>query len=349
MTGACLPPPGEVLRAYGLDQARAAPLGSGLINQTWLLERDGRQAVLQAVNPIFPAAVNEDIRVVTTHLRARGWPMPELLATRSGAFWIEAGGRVYRLMSYVRGRSLDQLEDTAQARAAGGLLARFHRALDGLDHTFAGSRLGVHDTPRHLQSLRQALSDHAEHARFREVQPLATDILAMARDLPALPVTRARLVHGDPKINNMLFDPGTGQAVCLIDLDTLGPMALPLELGDAFRSWCNPAGENIGSGAFSLDLFGGAVAGYAADAAGWIEPAELQAIVPATLTICVELAARFCADALNERYFGWDATKFPSRSAHNQVRAESQLALARSLVAQRERAEELVRQAFDGA
>lgn len=349
MTAAGAPPPDEVLRAYGLEHARAAPLGSGLINQTWLLEADGRLAVLQALNPIFPAAVNEDIRIVTSHLRSRGWPTPELLPARSGAFWIEAGGRVYRLMSHISGMSLDQLEDAAQARAAGTLLARFHRALDGLDHVFAGSRLGVHDTPRHLRNLKQALADHPGHERFREIQPLAAEILATAEDLPALPVTRPRLVHGDPKINNMLFDPATGRALCLIDLDTLGPMPLPLELGDAFRSWCNPAGENRGSAGFSLDLFGGAVAGYAGGAAGWIEPGEQQAIVPATLTIYVELAARFCADALNERYFGWDSARFPSRSVHNQVRAESQLAGARSLMAQRATAEELVRRAFAGA
>lgn len=341
-----LPPPVEVLRAYGLAHARAAPLGSGLINQTWLLEADGRRAVLQALNPIFPAAVNEDIRIVTRHLRAQGWPSPELLPAASGAFWVEAGGRVYRLMSHVPGTSLDQLGDAAQARAAGGLLGRFHRALDGLDHHFAGSRLGVHDTPRHLRNLRQALADHEGHARFGEIRPLAAEILATAEALPVLPATRPRLVHGDPKINNMLFDPATGQALCLIDLDTLGPMALPLELGDAFRSWCNPAGEDRGSGSFSLDLFGGAVAGYAAETRGWIEPAEQSAIVTATLTIYVELAARFCADALNERYFGWDASRFPSRSVHNQVRARSQLGAARALLAREAEARELAHRAF---
>ncbi|MEO8224293.1 MAG: phosphotransferase, partial [Gammaproteobacteria bacterium] len=176
--------------------------------------------------------------------------------------------------------------------------------------------------------------------------PLADEILELAAALPALPLVPERIVHGDPKINNLLFDAQTGRALCLIDLDTLGPMPLPLELGDAFRSWCNPAGEDRRDGAFALDLFTAAIDGYAAAVAGWITPEESGAIVAGTLTIYVELAARFCADALRESYFGWDATRFPSRSAHNQARAASQLAAARSLWDVRSAAEEVVRRAF---
>jgi hypothetical protein len=93
-------------------------------------------------------------------------------------------------------------------------------------------------------------------------------------------------------------------------------------------------------------LFTAAVGGYAEAAAGWITPVESGAIVAGTLTIYVELAARFCADALRESYFGWDAQRFPTRSAHNQVRAASQLTAARALWDLRGAAEEVVRRAF---
>ena len=176
--------------------------------------------------------------------------------------------------------------------------------------------------------------------------PVASRNHAQRLALEPRPVLPARLVHGDPKINNILFDLVSDKALCLIDLDTLGRMPLPLELGDAFRSWCNPRGEDDQGSAFSLELFRGAIEGYAAGAAGWIAPAEYKAIVPATLTIYVELAARFCADALNESYFGWDAGRYPSRSAHNQLRASSQLAAARSLLDVRGAAEEVVRSVF---
>ena len=68
--------------------------------------------------------------------------------------------------------------------------------------------------------------------------------------------------------------------------------------------------------------------------------------VSATRIIMLELAARFCADALTESYFAWNPNKFSSRSQHNRVRAEGQLAVYRSLTDQAGEAERLVDQAF---
>jgi Ser/Thr protein kinase RdoA (MazF antagonist) len=338
--------PIAVLKAWNLPDGSLSPLGSGLINHTWLVRNGADRYVLQQLNPVFPAGTNEDIQVVTTHLRSRGLAAPELLPAADGRLWVEDAGRVFRLMTHINGVSRDRLAAPAEAREAGALLARFHRALADLDHEFRNPRLGVHDTARHLAVLRQALVDHATHRDIAAIRPLADEILQLAAALPALPQVPDRIVHGDPKINNLLFDAVTGRALCFIDLDTLGWMPLPLELGDAFRSWCNPAGEDNRRSAFALDLFAAAVDGYAGTAAGWITPDESAAIVAGTLTIYVELAARFCADALRDSYFGWDPQRFPSRSAHNQVRAASQLTAARALWDARSAADEAVRRAF---
>ncbi|MEZ5563640.1 MAG: aminoglycoside phosphotransferase family protein [Gammaproteobacteria bacterium] len=345
MQDADLPPP-QMLCAWGLADARVSLLGSGLINRTWLVEAGGDRFVMQQLNPIFAAAVNDDIRVVTGHLRSKGLIAPELLPAEDGSYWQLHEGGIYRLMTWVAGASHERLTSVLQAQEAGALLARFHRALDDCRHEFRSARAGVHDTPRHLANLRRALAEHGGHPQYAVVRPLAEEILALAAALEPLPALPDRLVHGDPKINNILFDPVSDRALCLIDLDTLGRMPLPLELGDAFRSWCNPRGEDDQRTAFSLEFFRAAVEGYAPGVAGWITPAECQAIVPATLTIQVELAARFCADALNESYFGWDASRYPSRSAHNQLRAAGQLSAARSLLGMRGAAEEVVRRAF---
>ena len=165
--------------------------------------------------------------------------------------------------------------------------------------------------------------------------------------LPELPVTPDRIVHGDPKINNILFGHDSDEAICLVDLDTITRMPLPLELGDAMRSWCNPASEDDRYGEFSAPLFRDAVTGYAEVADGWIERAEWSAIVHATQTILVELAARFCADALNESYFGWNPERFSSRTEHNQARAAGQLTVAESLVAQSADLEAILAAAFE--
>ena len=341
-------PPLQMLRVWGLADARPSLLGSGLINRTWLVEAGASRFVMQQLNPVFPPVVNEDIRVVTGHLRAKGLIAPELLPAMDGSYWQEYEGHTWRLMTWVAGTSHERITAAAQAQEAGALLARFHRALDDLVYRFRNTRPGVHDTPRHLASLQLALDGHRTHPHYAAVRPLADEILALAAALEPLPALPDRLVHGDPKINNILFDPVSDRALCLIDLDTLGRMPLPLELGDAFRSWCNPCGENDQSSAFSLEFFRAGVEGYASIAAGWITPEECKSIVPATLTIYVELAARFCADALNESYFGWDASRYPSRSVHNQLRAASQIAAARSLLDVRGAAEEVVRRVFSG-
>ncbi len=135
-------------------------------------------------------------------------------------------------------------------------------------------------------------------------------------------------MHGDPKISNVLFDRDTGAGLCLVDLDTLGRRSIVTELGDAFRSWCNPAGEDAEDAAFSAALFSASIAGYAAGSETLLADAERVSIPAATHRIAVELAARFCADALNETFFRWDATRFESASAHNLARTRAQLTLA---------------------
>ena len=53
------------------------------------------------------------------------------------------------MMTYVDGVSFDAALGPAQVRAAGELVGRFHRAVDGLAGQLGGHRLGVHDTARH--------------------------------------------------------------------------------------------------------------------------------------------------------------------------------------------------------
>jgi Ser/Thr protein kinase RdoA (MazF antagonist) len=340
-------PDPAVLAAYGLSDAAAEPLGRGLINRTWRLrDTHGTFSVLQAVNPIFPGAMQADIDVVTRHLAACGLVTPRLLATPGGRLWVDHAGVTWRLLSYVEGVTHDFVTDPEQAREAGRLLARFHRALADLQHTFAHQRPGVHDTVKHLAALSDALAAHTQHPAFNEIEPLARRVLALGARLPPLATAPERLVHGDPKISNIVFDADGKRALCMIDLDTLARMPLALELGDACRSWCNPVPEDAAEASFSLAIFTSAMQGYASAAKGWIQATEWPGIVDATLVITVELAARFCADALRENYFGWDRERYPSASAHNRARTRGQLALAEALGAERSTAERVLQATF---
>lgn len=322
----------SVLLNYDLAKAEVRPIAAGWINPTWqVTSASGDRYILQQVNRIFPVEIHQDIEAVTAHLERKHLLTPHLVHSTAGELFVREDTAVWRLLTFIDGDSRTTVRTPEEATEAGRILARFHVALADLDYQFKGARTGVHDTPRHLQRLARALAEWKGHPRYAAVAPLGNEILRLAEQLPALPSLPVRIVHGDPKISNILFAHGSNKALCLIDLDTLARMPLPLELGDAFRSWCNPAGENSRCGDFSATIFTAAVEGYAEIAAALITRPEIDPILPGTLTICVELAARFCTDALREDYFGWDPGNFPSHSEHSEVRAAGQLAAALAL------------------
>lgn len=340
-------PADAVLDAFELASAPLERATSGLINATWYVRaRGGTELVLQRLNSIFPAEVNLDIAAVTRHLATKGLLTPTLVPSRFGKLWFVHDGAVWRVLTRIAGVTRDALESSSEAREAGRVLAEFHRAVADLEHEFASKRLGVHDTARHLRTLREALHECRGHRDFESVRPLAERVLAAAADLPLLPVTPDRIVHGDPKISNLMFAARGDRALCLIDLDTLARMPVALELGDALRSWCNPATEDAADARFVRDFYAAAVEGYATAARGLLAREEWNAIADGTLTITVELAARFCTDALRERYFRWDERRFASASAHNQARTRAQLAIAETLRAELPALRELTARAF---
>jgi len=300
---------------------------------------------LQRLNPMFPASINCNLEIVTRHLKSLGFVTPELVYTKTQQRWLEAEGEIWRLLSYIEGDTHTRLAKPAMAKEAGALLGRVHVALFSLECELAGSR-SVHQLSRHLDSLTKALADKVNHPNYKKIARLADEIQASARSLPKLAKTAKRLVHGDPKITNIIFEHAADKALCLVDLDTIAKMPLYLELGDAMRSWCNPGGEDSTDANFSLDLFEAAMTAYAGETARHISEQEWRCIVPATQTICIELAARFCADALNECYFPWDPEQFQSHSEHNRVRAMGQFNLAQSLHSQYRAACEIAASAF---
>ena len=331
----------RVLSAWDLPHPRLSVLPGGLINTTLLVTTDDERYVLQRLHPIFAGAVNEDIDAVTKHLAARGLVTPQLVRTRDGRLWIDDEGP-WRLQTFVTGQSVQRVDSPLRAASAGALVGSFHAALADLRHDFVFRRADVHDTARHFALLDESVALHAGHVLHDRVARMRDALVAIRASLPAVDAATLplRITHGDLKISNLMFD-GQGRGVCLVDLDTLGHMAMPFELGDAWRSWCNPLGEDDADARFELPLLQAAWRGYAS--AMPLTDDECALLVAGILTICVELSARFLRDVFDDSYFGWDPTRFPTRAAHNQRRAESQLALARSLQAQQLEAERILR------
>lgn len=310
-------------------------LRGGLINETHLVTSAAGRFVLQRLHPVFDPAMHRNIAAVTGHLAEKGMVTPRLVPTDDGALFIDLGhDGVWRVITHVPGHTFDAAQNPAQLASAAELVGRFHAALDDLDHEFVGLRAGVHDTEAHLATLRDALDDHRAHRLFAEVDPLANTLLSAFDELDPLPDLPPRIAHGDLKLSNVMFEggepPGSSRAVCLIDLDTLAPMALAFELGDAWRSWCNPNREDTGEVRFDLALFEASWRGYVVGYGEPISPELRHALLLGVEHIGLELTARFLADALAESYFGWDAERFATRGDHNLVRAKGQWALFRA-------------------
>lgn len=322
----------EVAAAWGWTSDQLAPLGGGLINTTYAV-REGAApiGVLQRLHPIFAGEVNLDLEAVTAHLAAKRVITPRLVRTRAGEPWIVIGGRVWRALTWVEGVTIQVVPDPSWAEAGGELLGRFHRAVADLTYDYRFARAGVHDTAAHLARLAEQVARGGEP----EWIELGREIAGAAVALPALPVTPLRHCHGDLKISNLVFAEAPVRGVCLVDLDTLGRGTMAFELGDAMRSWCNPRGEDTTDTRFDLAIFTAAIRGFRSVVDALLSDDERTSIVIGAETVSLELAARFCADVFRDEYFGWDPARFPSRRAHNLIRARGQLVLAKAIRAAR--------------
>lgn len=325
------------------------PFGSGLINATWLCSvgaGTGRDRfILQRINrEVFPRPdlVMENIAVVTGHilcrLRAEGFEDPEgrtpvLVPARDGrAFCVDEQGAYWRLFRYLeQGEVFDTVQGTDHAFEVGRALGRFQTLLADLSVDRLHDTLpNFHHTPRYLQELRDAVrsaaagrrSDTDHELAFIEARaPLASE-LTEPMENGRIPV---RIVHNDPKVNNVLVRRDTGKAICMLDLDTVKPGIIPVDFGDCVRSAANPAGEDAPDPAsirFDRDCYEAIRAGYLEQAGPMLSRAEIDLLPRSVRVITFELGIRFLADHLRgDTYF---RTHYPGQNLH---RARVQLRL----------------------
>lgn len=323
--------PLEVILAFGLSEgATSIPVGTGLINTTWRVENGGRNIILQCVNRIFDTEVNSRIEQVTRHLAQSGMHTTEIVRTVSDEPYLTINGQNWRCLTYLDGVSHERITTDKQAESAAQVLGAFHAAMKNYQQPLLFPRNKVHNIALHRLSLETALSKHREHARFATILPVATEIINCISELQKIPKFDVEIVHGDPKIANFIFS-DSDNALALIDLDTVSRGQLLDELGDALRSWCNPVGEDAVNTSFEIGACAAAMRSYRAVPGVPFGQAQSMYLPAAIERIYLELAARFCTDALNETYFGWDSTNFGSASEHQLVRAQGQLNAAKAL------------------
>ncbi|WP_190288037.1 phosphotransferase enzyme family protein [Marichromatium sp. AB32] len=333
------------------DRAAITPLGGGLINDSFAVRLDERRYVLQRINArVFPdpARVIANQAALAAVWDAPGLDIPAPLPTRDGGFALhDDSGACWRLTRFIApSRSLARLDHPAQARAVGEALGRFHRTLARHAPLPLQTALpGFHDTPAYLAGLRRL---DTPTARRDPTLAESLDFVAQRAPLAAtLATARAEgrigehVVHGDPKLDNLLFSTDATRVVALIDLDTVQPGLIHHDLGDCLRSCCNRAGEGGASARFDLALAAAILGGYAAATDGLLD-AEERALIPQALRLVpFELGIRFLTDHLQgDRYFR------VRRHGDNLRKARVQFALVADLERQTDEIETLVEHCF---
>lgn len=345
------------------------PTGSGNVNDTYVAvfrtTFSEERVVVQRVNQrvfVHPEWTMANMRAVTEHVHRRLeadadrwdriWQLPRVIPCKDGRdFFIDENGDFWRAITLIASaRSFERAQNAEHAFEAGTVLAQFHRLVCDMDMSGLHDTLpGFHITPLYLGQYDRTLVRHGAEGLRRgtlearrmiqfveQRRPLAA-VLQNALDKGELVM---RLIHGDPKVANIMIDDFTGKGTSIIDLDTVKPGLIHYDFGDALRSICNPAGEeveNLREVYFDLDLCRAFVRGYLEIADEFLTPGDREFLFDSIRLLAFELGLRFFSDYLNGNVY------FKVRHAdQNLYRARVQFRLCESI----ETREGMIRQAL---
>jgi Ser/Thr protein kinase RdoA (MazF antagonist) len=337
------------LFAIAGDFEGAEEVTTGLINATWIAtfreDLACRRYLLQRINEeVFGNAedVMANVERVTRHINekvmrdkkdAAGQTL-SLYPSREGHPFVRGpGGGIWRCYNFIEGcRTYDVVENERQAYQAGHAFGAFQNLVSDLPTSDLREVIpNFHHTPHRYQQLQQTVREDVA-GRVAEVGEELDRIEAMAPEMDRivdLAGTREvpwRVTHNDTKINNVLFDQASDEAVCVIDLDTVMPGLSLYDFGDLVRTATNPAAEDerdLGKVEMRLPIFRALVEGYLDAAEEFLTEREIELLPFSGKLIALELAMRFLADDLaGDRYFR------TSYERQNRDRARTQLLLA---------------------
>jgi Ser/Thr protein kinase RdoA (MazF antagonist) len=338
--------------------------GNGNVNDTFLVtvspthpaspaDAAAPRFILQRLNTaVFPRPelVMANLGTVTEHVRRRlellplaadrRFEIPRVILTRDGRDQVlDKGGAFWRALSFIdRAVTFDAIKDLDHAREVGYALGLFHQLLADLPPDLLADTLpGFHVTPGYLRHYDEVLaagpaprSPEVHYClRFvKERRALAT-ILEDAKKQGKL---QPRVMHGDPKVNNVLLDAATGLAVALVDLDTVKPGLVHYDIGDGLRSGCNPLGEETEAWQevrFEPDLARAILGGYLPWARNFLTGHDYAYLYDSIRVLAFELGLRFFTD-----YLAGDVYFKVRHREHNLARALVQFRLTESIEAE---------------
>ena len=331
---------------------------SGHINTTFLATyelTDGtlQRYIWQRINQnVFkkPLAVMRNVECVTRHINWKvlrvkkdlGGQTLNLYPGRGGRFWVEGpNGGIWRCYNFIEGcQTYDVVENTRQAYQS----ARAFGSFQDLVSDLAASNLeetipDFHHTPKRLEKLLEVaaadpkgrLASVREEFDFIRERAGITGILLQLCEEGKIPV---RVTHNDTKINNVMIDKETDEAVCVIDLDTVMPGLSLYDFGDLVRTATSPAEEDetdLTKVQMRMPMFEALVEGYLDSAGDFINDVEVDHLAFSGKLITLEIGIRFLTD-----YLEGDVYFKTYREHHNLDRCRTQLMLVKRIEEQEE-------------
>ena len=329
----------------------------GIVNRTYKVNfrlEDGREKsfLVQNVNTYAfrnPIGLMNNIDLVTEHIRAKH---PEKLSlhfhhTADRKTYLVDGDNFWRVMNYIPSANYSSTKDPVILRNAGRAFGEFQTQLADFEiGQLVETIPNFHNTRSRYESLDEAIAQDAagrvKEARaeidyIQSIRNLACTLTDLGRE-GKLPL---RVTHNDTKINNVLFDRKTNEALVVIDLDTVMPGLMGHDFGDAIRFAANlqpedsPEYSRVG---IDLEVFSAFAQGFLEKTGDTITPLELETLATSCVCLTAELVVRFLDDYLRgDKYF---KTRYPE---HNLVRTRNQIALCRDMIAQLEKMDAIIR------
>ena len=330
----------------------------GNVNRTYrvkVLLQDGTEKsfLVQNLNTyVFknPVKVMENIDKVTEHIRAK---RPGQLAlhfhhTKDRKTYIVDGKDFWRMSNFIPSVTHSMVNNLQVVRNAGRAFGEFQMELSDFDSTLLFETIpDFHNTSKRFDALAATVAADP-CGKVAQVQE-ELDYLFSVRE-QACRLTRLqqegklplRVTHNDTKINNVLFDKNSGNALVVVDLDTVMPGLVGHDFGDAIRFAANFVEEDCpdaDKAGVNMDVFRSFTEGFLEMTAKTLTETEIDTLAWSSFVLTVELAVRFLDDYIQgSPYF---KINYPE---HNLVRTKCQIALAKDMQKKMPQMEQIVRE-----
>lgn len=334
------------------------PYGCGHINDTYLVTCKNQKYVIQRINHLIfkkPWEVMDNIINICNHLKEKvlsygGNPDRETLTfipAKDGTYLAKIDGNYYRAYNFVDDAITYQtIENPVHFYSAGKAYGKFQNMLADFDADKLYETIeNFHNTYDRFLKFQTAIKENK--AGRKDLVKDEIDFVNARQDKYAIIVDLLkekkiplRVTHNDTKLNNVLMDGKTGEAICVIDLDTVMPSSLLCDFGDAIRFGTNTADEDekdLSKVNFDINLFEQFSKGFLEELKNSITPMEVDLLPLSAFLLTIECGIRFLTD-----YLDGDVYFKTHRENHNLDRARTQFKLAYEMEQKEQEMKEII-------